>query len=192
MEAVKLLIGFAPWIAFWIISAGHSLFWLKTGVVVAALLVAVMGVSGLHRGGILWAGVVFFSLNLVAVVWLENMWVVRHMGVMASGFLLAMTLVTMALGRPFTGDYAKQHVAPRFWDTPEFRHSCQVTTGVWAVVFGANTTLNVLKLVLPHVSGGVFELLEVCCLVAGVFYTTRYAAKARSLREAMAREQDLS
>ena len=53
MDAIKLILAFAPWIAFWIISLGHSMLWLKIGIATAALLVIVMGITKLHRGMVL-------------------------------------------------------------------------------------------------------------------------------------------
>ena len=46
---------FAPWLAFLIIAQG-SLLRLKLGLVVALALSVVMGVTRLHRGIILWVG----------------------------------------------------------------------------------------------------------------------------------------
>ena len=43
MDALKLLLAFSPWIAFWIISGGHSMVRLQIGICVAAVLVLVHG-----------------------------------------------------------------------------------------------------------------------------------------------------
>ena len=107
MDAIKLILAFAPWIAFWIISLGHSMFSLKVGICVAALLVIVMGVTKLHRGTILWAGVAFFAFAVISVVWLENSWVIHHLGFLASGTLFMATFLSILWGRPFTEDYAR-------------------------------------------------------------------------------------
>jgi len=54
MSFFKLLLVFAPWLAFLFIARG-SLFRLKLGLVVAIVLSIVMGITRLHRGVILWA-----------------------------------------------------------------------------------------------------------------------------------------
>ncbi len=59
-EILKLLLAFAPWIAFLLIS-GPSMLRLQISIFAAAALVVVMAVTKLHRGAILWAGYVFFS-----------------------------------------------------------------------------------------------------------------------------------
>ncbi len=110
MEALKLLLAFLPWIAFWIISGGNSMLRLQIGICVAAILVVVMGITKLHRGLILWAGVVFFSFALVTVVVLKNIWVIQHLGILASGTLFMATLISILIGQPFTESYAREHV----------------------------------------------------------------------------------
>ena len=65
MGAIKLLFVFSPWIAFWIIAGGHSLWRLQIGICVAAAMIVVMGITRLHRGSILWAGVAFFNVILL-------------------------------------------------------------------------------------------------------------------------------
>ncbi len=80
MEALKLLLAFLQWIAFWIISGGYSMASLQIGICVAAILIFVMGITRLHRGLILWAGVVFFAFALSHgrygsfVVWNSPSW----------------------------------------------------------------------------------------------------------------------
>ena len=71
MEMGKLILAFAPWLAFWFIS-GPSILRLHIALFVAAALVIIMAITKLHKGAILWAGYVFFSFALVTVVWLKE------------------------------------------------------------------------------------------------------------------------
>lgn len=184
MDALKLLLAFAPWIAFWIISAGHSMASLQIGIFVAAVLVAVMGITKLHRGLILWAGVVFFAFALVAVVLLKNLWVIQHLGILASGTLFLATLISIVIGQPFTESYAREHVPQDLWDAPSFIRGCYTVTGVWGIVFLANTLANVAKPYYPQHGEWFFRGLELCILVSGVAFTTAYSRIARRKREA--------
>ena len=61
------MLAFAPWIAFLIIAPG-SVFRLNLGLVIAFALCVVMGVTRLHGGVILWAGLCFFMFATIAVV----------------------------------------------------------------------------------------------------------------------------
>ena len=187
MEALKLLVAFAPWIAFWIISGGHSMLSLQVGICVAAVLVIVMGITKLHRGLLLWAGVVFFAFALVAVVVLKNLWVIRHLGILASGTLFMATLFSIVIGQPFTESYAREHVPAELWDSPAFIRSSYTVTGTWGMIFLANTLVNVAKPYQPELGEWFFRGVELCILVSGVLFTTVYSRLARRRREAVVR-----
>ncbi len=183
MDAIKLILAFAPWIAFWIISLGHSMLWLKVGICTAALLVVVMGVTRLHRGVILWAGVAFFAFAVISVAWQENMWVVRHLGFLASGTLFLATFLSMFLGQPFTESYARDHVPKELWDSPSFIRGCFTVTGAWGFVFMANTLVNVVKIQRPTVADWIYEEVQLGFLASGVLFTTIFSRIARRKRE---------
>jgi hypothetical protein len=182
MDAIKLMLAFAPWIAFWIISLGHSMLWLKVGICTAALLVVVMGVTRLHRGAILWAGVAFFAFAVISVAWRENMWVVRHLGFLASGTLFLATFLSMFLGQPFTESYARDHVPKELWDSPSFIRGCFTVTGAWGFVFMANTLVNVVKLQRPEAADWIYEVAQLGFLALGVLFTTIFSRIARRKR----------
>jgi hypothetical protein len=182
MDAIKLILAFAPWIAFWIISLGHSMFSLQLGICVAALLVIVMGVTRLHRGAILWAGVAFFAFAVISVVWLKNSWVIHHLGFLASGTLFMATFLSILWGRPFTEDYARDHVPRELWESPSFIRGCFTITGAWGFVFLANTMVNLVKLQRPVAAGWIYEVVQLGFLALGVIFTTVFSRIARRKR----------
>ncbi len=140
MSFLKLLISFAPWIAFLVI-ARDTLARVEAGLIVALLLSVVMALARLHRGIVMWVGLVFFGAATVAVLVFHNMWTVRHLGVLANGALAAGAWSTLALRRPFTLDYARAHTDPSRWNDPLFiRVNVQLTT-VWAATFTFNTAV---------------------------------------------------
>lgn len=183
MDALKLLLAFSPWIAFWIISGGHSMVRLQVGICVAAVLVVVMGITKLHRGLILWAGVVFFSFALVWVVLLKNSWVIHHLGILASGTLFVATLLSIAIGQPFTEAYAREHVPKELWDSAAFIRSSYTVTGTWGFIFLVNALINVVKPYYPELGEWFFRCVELLVLISGVFFTTIYSRLARRRRE---------
>lgn len=182
MDALKLLLAFSPWIAFWIISGGHSMVRLKIGICVAAALVLVMGITRLHRGLILWAGVAFFAFTLLSVVLLTNMWVIHHLGILASGTLFAATMLSIVIGQPFTESYAREHVPPELWDSPVFIRSCYTVTSAWGMIFLANTMVNAAKPYYAETSESLLRGIELSILVSGVVLTTVYSNLMRKKR----------
>lgn len=140
MSFLKLVASFAPWIAFLII-ARDTMARVEIGLVTALVLSVVMSVLKLHRGIIMWVGLVFFTGATVAVLGFHNMWTIRHLGVMANGALALGSWVTLAIGKPFTLEYARQHTDPSKWNDPLFVHANVVLTAVWASAFTFNTAL---------------------------------------------------
>lgn len=187
MSALKLMLSFAPWLAFLFIAHG-SLFRLKLGLVVALVLSVAMGVLRLHRGIILWVGLAFFTVTTIAVVGFENPWAMRHMGILASGALASGTWLTIALGKPFTLDYAREHVDPAYWNDPVFIRTNMVIATVWGLVFTANALLawgKMERLFLPELG---YEIVSYALLVGTVLFTTRYPERVRRRQKLLAEQ----
>ncbi len=140
MNFLKLLFSFAPWIAFLII-ARDTMARVEIGLVVALVLSVVMALLKLHRGIIMWVGLVFFTAATVAVLGFHDMWTIRHLGVLANGALAIGTWVTLAIGRPFTLDYAKAQTDPSRWRDPLFIRVNVLLTSIWGAAFTVNTVI---------------------------------------------------
>ncbi len=182
MSFLKLLLAFAPWLAFLII-ARDSLFRLKLGLVTALLLSVVMGVARLHRGIILWLGLMFFSYATLAVVVFDDMWSVRHMGVLANAALAVSAWVTIAVGKPFTLDYAREHTEPELWQNPRFIRNNILITAVWATAFSVNAVLAWGKMVDALLPGWGYEVLSYTILVGTALFTTTYSKRLQRARQ---------
>jgi hypothetical protein len=180
---LKLLLAFAPWLAFLII-ASNSLLRLKIGLLVALVLSVGMGVTRLHRGVILWSGLAFFTCTTIAVVGFNDMWTARHMGVLANGMLAISSWLTVAIGKPFSLDYARAHADPAVWNQPAFIRTNVIITSVWATVFVANALLawgKMESLLFPQWG---YEAVSYSMLIGAAAFTTWYPTHARRAREA--------
>jgi magnesium-transporting ATPase (P-type) len=183
-EIFKLLLAFAPWIAFLFI-AGHSMLRLRIAIFVASALVVVMAVTKLHRGAVLWAGYVFFSFALIFVVWIQNSWVIHNLGILATGTLFTAAQLSILFGRPFTEDYAREHVPQEMWNSPQFIRGCYITTAAWSCVFLTNTLLNGVKTYYREIPEGYVSTLEYAIMIGGVAFTNIYSTVARKKRSAI-------
>jgi hypothetical protein len=179
----KMLFSFAPWICFLII-AHDSMFRLKLGIIVAALLSVVMAVIRLHRGVIMWVGILFFLYAIVAVVFLNDMWAVRHMGVLANSALAAGVWAGIVIKRPFTLEYAREHTDPSQWDNPVFLNTNYILTTIWAVVFTINASLAWQRSTRPALTGWEYEAISYSLLVSAMFASTWYPQYVKKRREA--------
>jgi hypothetical protein len=94
--------------------------------------------------------------------------------------LLAIVLVSMAMGRPFTLQYAKENVAPDVWKTPAFRRMNYIISGAWAVAFALIVAAEAALLFDPRMSHRVGILLIVAALVGAFKFTAWYPAHRRT------------
>lgn len=140
MSFLKLLLSFAPWMAFLVIARG-SLARVEIALLVALGLSVAMAALKLQRGIIMWVSLVFFAAAGIAVVGFHDMWTVRHLGVLANGALALGAWGTLLVGRPFTLEYARQHTDPAKWHEPLFIRVNVLLTTVWAATFTLNTAL---------------------------------------------------
>ncbi|MEB3174950.1 MAG: hypothetical protein VKN60_07175 [Cyanobacteriota bacterium] len=170
---------FAPWLAFLVI-AHDSLFRVKLGLIVALILSVGMGVARLHRGVILWAGLFFFSAATVAVVGFNNPFVLKYLGVLASGTLAASAWLTILLKKPFTLDYAKAHTDPSHWTSPSFIKANLLISSVWAASFTLNAFLALGKAKQFIFSAVIYEMLSYGVLLGTAAFTSWRASLIRS------------
>ena len=49
--------------------------------------------------------------------------------------LLLIVLASIAVGRPFALQYARERVSPEFWASPQFLRTNYIVTGAWALAF---------------------------------------------------------
>lgn len=184
---LKLLLSFAPWIAFLALSQG-GLPRLKAGLVAAAVLSAVMAVLRLHRGVILWAGLAFFAYASVAVLAFEHAWTIRNMAILAHAALAAGIWLTLLLGRPFTLEYAREQTDPSLWEHPVFLRTNRILTSAWGVVFTCNTVVAWLKVHDQPLPWWGYETASMAFLLLGMGFSTVYPemVKRRAARAAKA------
>ncbi len=178
MGFLNLLFAFTPWILFAIIS-GPSLIRLKIAVVVCFLCVIVLGLKRIHMGIILWAGILFFAFDLVAVVILSNLWVAKHMSILASGTLAAATWFSILIRRPFTLAYARAMAHNEGADPSSLIYHSYILTGMWGCVFLANTLINTAKVYRGSTPGWVYEVAQNACLLLGMLFTMYYPKYTR-------------
>jgi hypothetical protein len=154
------VIGFIPWITFWVIGGPST--W-ETGTLaalVAAVCVTMLGIdyrqlaawtrgqpderparprpgtSGLKLLDV--ATVVFFALLSLAVLVTSHHTITeldRYSQAISSGALGIIALGSIVFRHPFTTDYAIQKAPPEVWHTAAFKRINRVLSSAWAAVF---------------------------------------------------------
>ena len=149
--ALGFIAGFAPWIVYWVLSGTTSF----TVAVVVPFGIAVL--SNLFN---LWqrrpimvlevGNAVVFAV-LAVIGWAAgDAWVSRWIQPLGNAGLLAIMLVSVLIGRPFTLQYARAATSPELWESPGFLAVNRLLTWVW---IWAMAIMTALALVPPIVQG---------------------------------------
>ncbi len=148
-----ILLAFAPFIAFAVVDrlVGGTAGLLAGAAVSAALLVRDWVTPGrapklLEIGTVL----LFGGLAVYAVLG-GPVWSIVGVRLRVDVGLLLIVLASMALRRPFTLQYAREHVAPELWTSVAFLRTNYVITGVWALAFAVLVAADLLLVYLPEV-----------------------------------------
>jgi hypothetical protein len=96
--------------------------------------------------------------------------------------LLLIVLVSMAAGRPFTLQYAREQVAPEFWNGHEFVRTNYIITAVWALAFLVMVITELALLYMPGMPPRIGIIVVILALVGAVKFTSWYPehVKART------------
>lgn len=95
--------------------------------------------------------------------------------------LLLIVLVSIAIRRPFTLQYAREQVGREYWDRPGFIRTNYVITTAWALAFVVLVLADLVLVYLPDVPSRVGIIGTVLALVAAIKFTSWYPERARRL-----------
>jgi hypothetical protein len=95
------------------------------------------------------------------------------------GGLLLVVLISMALRRPFTLQYAREKVSPDLWNSPEFIRVNYVITAVWAAAFAIMVIADLVMLYLPAVPLKVGIWVTILAIFGAFRFTSWYPERNR-------------
>jgi hypothetical protein len=146
---MQILVAFAPFLAFAVVDrmAGSL-----AGLVAGALLL--LGREALlrkHSPKILDIGttILFCGLSVYFGAVQPSWSVIAVRLVVDSGLIIV--LISLAVGKPFTLQYAREKVSTELWDRPEFRKINYVISSVWAFAFAVMVLAEATILFAPQV-----------------------------------------
>lgn len=176
----NVVLGFAPYIAFFLVMRAVSVdagLWAAAGVAVLN--------TGWHWGRsrsvkVLEAGSVVLFVVLAAATTVGKWhWTVMRIRLVVDAGLLAIVLVSIAIGRPFTLQYAREMVPRQYQNAPLLFAVNQRITWAWAGAFAAMVAAHAAVVYEP----GVLVLLDVGVTViasaGAVWFTKWYPEHAR-------------
>lgn len=176
-----ILLAFAPFIAFALIDRlVGSTEGLVVGAIVSFVLIARDVTASKRSPKILEIGtaLLFSALALYAVMGRPT-WSVIGVRLCVDAGLLAIVLVTMALKRPFTLQYAREQVDPVFHGSPKFVRTNYIISATWAVAFAVMVAAELALLYLPTMPHRIGVLAIILALVGAVKFTGWYPDHVR-------------
>ena len=181
---MNILLAFVPFIAFAIIDriTGPTAGLVAAAIISAALLLRDWVTPGrapkfLEIGTLL----LFGGLALYTVLE-EPSWSVIGVRLCVDAGLLIIVLASMAVGRPFTLQYAREQVALEFWNSPQFIRTNYIITGIRALAFLVMVIAEFALLYVPNLPRRVGIIAIVLALVGAVKFTSWYPEHVQNER----------
>jgi hypothetical protein len=114
-------------------------------------------------------------------------WTVATVRLAVDGGLLAITLVSLAVDRPFTLQYARERVPEQYWGLPVFLVTNRIITWVWAVTFTIHVAADAAAEYVPAIPIWLDVLVSIAAFVSAVVFSRRYpeAVRRRALANAL-------
>jgi hypothetical protein len=133
-----------------------------------------------HAVKILEIGTFILFGTLAAYTWLTaTAWTVATVRLVVDSGLLAIAVVSLAIDRPFTLQYAREQVPEAFWGLPIFLRTNRIITAVWALVFAVHVAADAAAEYVPGLPIWVDVAVSVAAFVAAVWFTRSYPAAVR-------------
>jgi hypothetical protein len=177
-----ILLAFAPFIAFAVI---ERLFGatpgLLSGVAASAVLVAR---DTLAKGGgakLLEVGtLLLFSALAIYSMFASPDWSILGVRLCVDAGLLLIVILSLAMGRPFTVQYAREQVPRELWSSPEFIRTNAVITSVWGLAFAIVVGADLVMLFVPELPMRHSIVVTVLALVGAFKFSAWYPDRDRA------------
>jgi hypothetical protein len=178
---MQILLAFAPFIVFAIVDRlAGSAAGLIGGAIVSLLLLGREWLIQKRSPKILDIGTAILFCGLAAYVFVAKpAWTVIGVRLCVDSGLLLIVLISIAVGKPFTLQYAQEQVDRALWNTPEFRRTNYVISGAWALAFAVMIVAELAILFAPRLSRRVGIVVIILALVGAVKFTGWYPERVR-------------
>jgi len=173
---MNILASFAPFIAFAVlIHFGQTSLALWAAAVIAAALIVRDGVLAGKSIKILDAGtVLLFGLLAVFSTISGQAWTIPVVRLVVDCGLLLIVLASIAIGTPFTIQYAREMVPENLWSTPEFFAINRNITLAWAAAFAVMIAADLIMIFAPAY-GTAAIVINILALVFAIRYTAKHS-----------------
>ncbi|MDP3981394.1 MAG: hypothetical protein Q8Q33_08290, partial [Chlamydiota bacterium] len=149
VEIVKFIIGFLPWILFLLLPT-HGWDPLRKAVAICLAVSVIFAWNVLRKGFILqWATLLFFLFCTISFFGFRWIWLAKHMGIIANGFLVGVIWFTVLIGKPFTLQYARADLPKERWHDESLIRGCRFIAIFWGTMLLVPTAFSAFRLFYP-------------------------------------------
>jgi len=167
----SLIINFLPWILYFILN-GPTQSQIDLSISVAAVASILFEIKSLKKGYLLsWATLFYFVLLCLVVVILRIDLIIKYEWILSNAMLAIIAWISVLIKQPFTIQYAREEVAPEYWQSHLFIKINYILSAVWAVIFTFGIVLNLLHLNIPWFKGPVYEVGTYLPSIFGAWFT---------------------
>ncbi|CAM5300759.1 hypothetical protein SAVIM338S_00440 [Streptomyces avidinii] len=181
-------VGLSPWIVFALV-VGPGRFEWSVGLALAISVCLVVGGRLVRPGSSLkileLSDVVFFAIMTVVGIFASEgtrRWLETYAGEVSNLALVAIAFGSMAVGVPFTLQYAREQVDPQFWSTPAFKRTNYMITGVWGLAFLINAVAGAYGDLVLRNPNNIWTgwIIQVITIIGALRFTQWYPELVRS------------
>jgi hypothetical protein len=177
---MSILLGLSPFIVFFVLMRLVSPL---AGLAAAFALSVLLGFRQWRRGEsvkVLEVGsLALFGVLLLYTLIAAPEWTVATVRLAVDGGLLVIVLVSLAIGMPFTLQYARESVPKEFWTAPLFITTNQRITAAWAAAFAVMTAADAAAHYVEAIPLWIDVAASIAAFVGAVWFTRWYAALVR-------------
>ncbi len=120
-----------------------------------------------------------FGVLLLYTLTASPRWSVATVRLAVDGGLFAIVLVSLAIGTPFTLQYARERVPQEYWTSPLFFTTNQRITGAWAAAFAVMTAADAAAEYVDAIPLWIDIAATIAAFIAAVWFTQWYPAVVR-------------
>jgi hypothetical protein len=129
---------------------------------------------------------ILFGLLTAYTLLASPRWTVATVRLAVDGGLLGIALVSLAIDRPFTLQYARERVPEQFWGLPIFLITNRIITAVWAATFAIHVAADGAAEYVPAIPIWLDVAASIAALVGAIWFSRWYpeAVRRRALANA--------
>ncbi|MFF3213475.1 hypothetical protein ACFYYB_22700 [Streptomyces sp. NPDC002886] len=181
-------VGLSPWILFAFV-VGPGRFEWAVGLALAISVCLVVGSRLLNPGSSLkileLSDVVFFAVLTVVGIFASDgtrRWLETYAGEVANVSLFLIAFGSILAGVPFTLQYAREQVDRKFWDTPVFKRTNYLITGVWGLAFLINAIVGAYGDLVLRDPNNIWTgwIIQILTIVGALRFTEKYPEAVRA------------